>query len=300
MKAGSGIRVSRGVTLTSALWLSLLSALVVTAPVSASPADTAQSVLLADVQLQSQSLAKAVLQIDRANTAAYAQLTQAYAGLNADMKVLLRGGTRGSCKLAAPGKAAMDALRPMQEAMGNLEKAVELIQLNREAQTAVNAAVAKIGATSEALAVPLEAMIEKTDPSGQGYMLKTLGQLNTLRVRINLSAERLRQPELLTPENAFMMGKDANVFGETLEALITGSPALKLGPAQGETKTGAEAIAKVFAPMKDNSNIILQNLQRLVNEKEVVEMAVTGAEVIASTSQKLIKPVSAGQGCGVN
>lgn len=300
MKAGSESRISRGVTLSSALLLSLLSGVVAMAPVSAAPSDAAQAVLLADVQLQSQSLTKAVLQIDRANAAGYAQLTQAYAGLNADMKVLLRGGTRGSCKLAVPGKAALDALRPMQEAMGNLEKAVELIQLNREAQTAVNAAVAKIGAASEALGTPLEAMIEKTDPASQAYMLKTLGQLNLLRVRINLSAERLRQPELLTPENAFMMGKDANVFRETLDGLIAGSPALKLAPAQGETKTSAEAIAKLFAPMMDNSNLILQNLQRLVNEKEVVEMALTSAEIIAGTSQKLTKPVPAGQGCGVN
>lgn len=296
MKASSGVRRWHGIGLCSVF----VAGLVAVAPASASPADDAQAVLMADVQLQSQSLAKAVLLVERANPAGYTQLKQAWAGLNADMKVLLRGGTRGSCKLAAPSVGVLEAFRPMQDAMANLEKVVELIPANREAQAALTAAVAKIASSSDALGTALDAMIEKADPSTQGYLVKTLGQLNMQRVRINLSAERLRQPELLTPENAFTMGKDANVFGETLDGLITGSAALKLGPAEGETKTSAEAMAKTFAVMKDNSNIILQNLQRLVNQKEVVEIALNSAETIASTSQKLAKPIAAGRGCGVN
>jgi hypothetical protein len=276
----------------------MLSALVAGASQASSPAAGAQAALLADVQLQTQSLAKAILLIDRGDMAAWAQLSPARSRLSAELNLLQAGGKLGSCKLPAPKAAAQQALRPMLDAISALDKAAATIESNKAAQNAIVAAVKTISDGSEAMSALLQSLTD--NDAAAPATLKTLVGLDMLRVRMSLSAERMLQSGAPSPEDAFNLGKDANTFGTALKALIADSEAAKPGALNAQSRAKALELAKTFFAMESATSALLQQLQGMIAYKMAVESALASSGQVVAAGQKLAVSAPSGTGCSVN
>lgn len=294
MKIRSGVVALRAVFMLSALMAGASQA----GSQASSPAAGAQAALLADVQLQTQSLAKAILLIDRGDMAAWAQLSPARSRLSTELNLLQAGGKLGSCQLAAPQAAAQQALRPMLDAMSALDKAAATIESNKAAQNAIVAAVKTISDGSEAMSELLQSLTEKDAVAPT--TLKTLAQLDMLRVRMSLSAERMLQSGAPSPEDVFNLGKDANTFGTTLKALIADSEAAKPGALNAQSRAKALELGKSFTAMENATSALLQQMQGMIAYKMAVESALASSGQVVAAGQKLAVSTPAGTGCSVN
>jgi twitching motility protein PilJ len=274
--------------------------LVVASVVVVQRADRAGRQLAATGQslMESQRLAKAVSQALVGQPQAFAEVRQSAQTLGEQVVGLRRGDP--ALGLPSAGGALADQLDPLVPLAERTRRhADELLAQERiltqagSALRAINRHSADLLEMSETIAA---LKLQQAAPSAQ---ILSAGQLVMLTQRIGKSANEFLTQEGVSPEAVFLLGKDLNTFRQLAQALLDGSPELRLTGTQDEvTRERLRLLLQHYDQTRAEASALLDNLQGLVQARQAQAAIVADSEPLRRGLEELQQRLSASSGPG--
>jgi hypothetical protein len=123
--------------------------------------------------------------------------------------------------------------------------------------------------SSQVLKVAQDAVSAEILENAAPTRISAANGMAMLSQRLGKSAAELVTINGLNPDAVFLLGKDTKNFQELLDAMIDGKSELRIKPARtSATKQALAAISKSFTPMKEQAQVVLENLRGLVEARE--------------------------------
>jgi len=247
--------------------------------------------------MQSQRMAKSVSAALVGNPAAFAELRESVDTLTGVVGNLRTG--EGPLA-AAPGavQPALEAVLPLVE---RAEKNGKLVQAREKVLTQVGQALRTINRQSSDLLESAEAVASQSlQLNGSPAEISAVGQLVMLTQRIGKSANELLTAEGVSPEAVFLLGKDLNSFKLITEALINGSPELRLSAAKdAQLRERLATLLKQYEQTRMQASAILGNLQDLVSAREAQSSILADSEALRKGLEQIAEELESSGGAGL-
>jgi twitching motility protein PilJ len=226
--------------------------------------------------MQSQRLAKSVNSALLGNPQSFAELRDASDSLSRDMAALQSGNTEtgvSAVEDTATREIVLKAAPLVERAVAN----ARVVLGQQETLTKVGSALKSINRQSAELLEVSESISSlKLQQNASPTELSASGQLVMLTQRIGKSANEFLSIEGVSPEAVFLLGKDLNSFQDIANGLLKGSSELRLSEAKDpQVRERLDALIKTFGETKNQSGVILSNLQGLVSARQA-QASVTG------------------------
>ena len=235
--------------------------------------------------MQSQRLAKSVSAALVGNPTAFAELRESVTTLSSVVDNLRTG--EGPLA-AAPGSVqpSLEAVTPLVQ---RAEKNGKLVQSQEKVLTQVGQALRAINRQSSDLLESAEAVASQSlQQGGSAAEISAVGQLVMLTQRIGKSANEFLTQDGVSPEAVFLLGKDLNSFKLITEALISGSPELRLaGAKDAQLRERLQTLLKQYEQTRTQASAILGNLQGLVSAREAQSSILADSEPLRKGLEKI-------------
>ena len=212
-----------------------------------------------EMQMLSQRIAKGSQQAVLGNKIAFKQLADAKTKFDTDLKRLT----------SDSGSSAQVILSDLNKQWGKMSKETASILSQQQSLEKLNQSVAAINAANvqmlELSQQVVSLMVQANTPQRD---VSIASDQVMLTQRMAKNANNLLSSDVIDPEVAFLLGKDASSFRDTLNGLIVGSEDLRLTAVKdADIKEKLSELHGVFKTFDANVNDILQNMQNLVNAK---------------------------------
>ena len=170
------------------------------------------------------------------------------------------------------------------------EKAIDLILKQEKKLVELNRSVAAINTNNIQLLELAEQVAGLLTQSGAPLReVSIASQLVMLTQRLAKNANTLLSSDVIDPEVAFLLGKDANTFHDILDGLINGSEDLRLSAVKdADTRDKLDELNEAFKEFSEHSNKILQSMQDLVNSKQAGRSIFVGSDELLEGTRKLV------------
>ena len=246
--------------------------------------------------MHSQRMAKSVSAALVGNPAAFAELRESVATLGGVVTNLRTG--EGELAIApAAVQPTLEALMPLVE---RAEKNGKIVQNQEKILTQVGSALRAINRQSSDLLESAEAVSSQALQIGSSAgEVSAVGQLVMLTQRIGKSANEFLTQEGVSPEAVFLLGKDLNSFKLITEALISGSPELRLNAARDpQLKERLQTLLKQYEQTRTQASAILGNLQGLVSAREAQTAILNDSEPLRKGLEQAAADLERSGGAG--
>jgi len=228
---------------------------------------TAYNFAASQMRMLSQSIAKAAQLSLQGNTQAFKELKESHDSFAELLDRLTNGGQIADVRVPP----SPDIVQPMLQALTleweKTDKNTALVLEQEKNLVALGKSVEIINSKNQAL---LE-LAEQVAALKQANVREAsaANQLVMLTQRLAKNANALLVADAIDPEVAFLLGKDTNIFRETLTALIGGSEQMRLTPTTDpETKARLNELSASFQDYQQAVSTILGGLQKLVLAKQ--------------------------------
>lgn len=238
-----------------------------------------------EMQMLSQRLAKGAQQAVLGNPVAFQQLKESEKEFEKDLARLNKGGGG----LPPSSGEARIVLRRLDDLWKPARKEINLILTQEQTLIMLNRAVAAINASNIQLLELTEQVVALMSQAGVPLReVSIASQQVMLTQRMAKNANALLSSDLIDPEVAFLLGKDANTFHDVLVGLLNGSAELRLAPVKDpDTRDKLVELQEVFKDFQANVNALLQSMQHLVNAKQAGRGIFVGSDRLLEAAQKL-------------
>lgn len=247
--------------------------------------------------MHSQRMAKSVSAALVGNPTAFAELRESVGTLSSVVNNLKTG--EGELAIApAAVQPTLDSLKPMVE---RAEKNGKIVQGQEKVLTQVGEALRAINRQSSDLLESAEAVSSQALQIGASAgEVSAVGQLVMLTQRIGKSANEFLTQEGVSPEAVFLLGKDLNSFKLITEALISGSPELRLNAARDpQLKERLQTLLTQYEQTRTRAKAILDNLQGLVSAREAQTAILADSEPLRKNLEQAASELEKSGGAGV-
>lgn len=285
------------------LFTSLLLALVVLGGVAIFAVNQADKVAqqvrgTGDSLMQSQRLAKSVSQALVGSAQAFPDVRQSADVLARTVRGLKSGDE--SLRLQPVQTELMSDVDKIVPLMERAEKNAATVMAQQKILTQVGSSLRTISRQSSDLLEIAETVsslkLQQNAPTAE---LAAAGQLVMLTQRIGKSANEFLTMEGVSPEAVFLLGKDLNTFKEIGQALLDGSPDLRLAPSKDpQTRERLQELMKLYEQARTQAGAILGNLQGLVSAREAQATIISDSEPLRRAMEDLQGKLSAQTGLG--
>ena len=247
--------------------------------------------------MQSQRLAKSVSQALIGSPEAFPELKESSTALASNV----RGLQSGSATVPALGEAYSAEVGKIVPLMERAEKNAATVLGEQKTLTEVGTALRSVSRQSSDLLEVAETISSlKLQQNAPPAEISAAGQLVMLTQRIGKSASEFLTMEGVSPEAAFLLGKDLNSFKEIGEGLLDGSQELRLAPTRDEqTRERLTALLKMYEETRAQAGGILGNLQGLVSAREAQTAIVAESEPLRKELEGLQDKLSSVSGLGL-
>ena len=247
--------------------------------------------------MQSQRLAKSVSQALIGSPEAFPELKESSTALASNV----RGLQSGSATVPALGEAYSAEVGKIVPLMERAEKNAATVLGEQKTLTEVGTALRSVSRQSSDLLEVAETISSlKLQQNAPPAEISAAGQLVMLTQRIGKSANEFLTMEGVSPEAAFLLGKDLNSFKEIGEGLLDGSQELRLAPTRDEqTRERLTALLKMYEETRAQAGGILGNLQGLVSAREAQTAIVAESEPLRKELEGLRDKLSSVSGLGL-
>ena len=231
------------------------------------------------MQMLSQRIAKGSQQAVLGNKEAFKQLKDGKSKFDANLK-RLTGDSPSSAQVI---------LADLNKQWGKMSKETSAILTQQQSLEKLNQSVASINAANvqmlelsqQVVSLMVQAGIPQRDVSIASDQVM-------LTQRMAKNANNLLSSDVIDPEVAFLLGKDASAFRDTLNGLIVGSEDLRLTAVKdADIKEKLNELSSVFKAFDVNVNDILQNMQNLVNAKAASRAIFDASDPMLVSTEKL-------------
>jgi twitching motility protein PilJ len=246
--------------------------------------------------MHSQRMAKSVSAALVGNPAAFAELRESVGTLASVVNNLRTG--EGELAIApADVRPTLESLTPLVE---RAEKNGKIVQGQEKILTQVGQALRAINRQSSDLLESAEAVSSQALQIGASAgEVSAVGQLVMLTQRIGKSANEFLTQEGVSPEAVFLLGKDLNSFKLITEALISGSPELRLNAARDpQLKERLQTLLKQYEQTRTQASAILGNLQGLVSAREAQTAILNDSEPLRKGLEQAATDLEKSGGAG--
>ncbi len=257
--------------------------------------DSTHAAAVGQALMQSQRLAKASSQALIGDAKAFAEMRESSDVLQRMAMGLVEGNEE--VPRADGGTAAvLEPLRPTIERVKKnsdeiLKQEKTLTQVGRELR-AINKQSAELLESAEAVSAM------KLQMDAPATEISAAGQLVMLTQRIGKSANEFLTADGVSPEAAFLLGRDLNTFRDLTDGMLKGSTELKLAPATNpQLRERLTQLQGLFGKTRENAASILSNLRGLVAARESHTSIVADSEPLRLgflEAQESVKGASGG------
>jgi twitching motility protein PilJ len=257
--------------------------------------DSSQAAAVGQALMQSQRLAKASSQAVLGDAKSFAEMRDSADVLQRTGMGLLDG-NESVPKAEGAVAALLEPLRPTLERVKKNSDAIlgqekTLTQVGRELR-AINKQSAELLESAEAVSA-LKLQLDAPAPE-----ISAAGQLVMLTQRIGKSANEFLTADGVSPEAAFLLGRDLNTFRDISDGMQKGSSEYKLAPAtNAQLKDRLGQLQGLFAKTRENASSILSNLRGLVAAREAHTAIIADSEPLRQSMlevQDAVKNASGG------
>lgn len=248
--------------------------------------------------MQSQRLAKSVSQALVGSPEGFPELKESSAALSSNV----HGLQNGNDNVTALGDAYSAEMGKIVPLVDRAEKNAAAVLAQQKTLTQVGTSLRSVSRQSSDLLEVAETVSSlKLQQNAPAAEISAAGQLVMLTQRIGKSANEFLTMEGVSPEAAFLLGKDLNSFKEIAEGLLNGSQELRLAPAKDEqTRERLTALLKMYEETRTQAGGILGNLQGLVSAREAQTAIVADSEPLRKDLEALQDKLSGASGLGLS
>ncbi len=249
-----------------------------------------------DVLIQSQRLAKSVSQAVIGNPQAFQDVLESQ-GLVATAARGLRDGNDSVKPLDGDLVAALEKVMPLVDRAELNAKTV----LNQKAiLTQINTALRHINRYSSDMLEASEAILASKLQQGAPITeVSAVGQLVMLTQRIGKSSNEFVTTEGVSPEAAFLLGKDLNSFKAIAEGLATGNQELHLSPPRDQAQVDQlNKLLQLYESTRVQASLILGNINGLVAARKAQDVIISDSEPLRFDFQAIQHQLEESSGIG--
>jgi twitching motility protein PilJ len=232
-----------------------------------------------EMQMLSQRIAKGAQLAVLGNKEAFIQLKDSKQRFDVNLQRL----TFDSPSSAQPILAALNKQwsKMSKETASIIGQQQSLEKLNKSVASINGANVQMLELAQQVVSLMVQASIPQRDVSIASDQVM-------LTQRMAKNANNLLSSDVIDAEVAFLLGKDATSFRDTLNGLLVGSEDLRLSAVQDpDIKEKLNELSGVFKDFDANVKDILQNMQNLVNAKQASHDIFEASDPILQNTQKL-------------
>jgi twitching motility protein PilJ len=247
--------------------------------------------------MHSQRIGKATPNATQGNPEAFKQLQESLKEFNANLKVLSSGGDYQGRNIDSPNDALAKTLKEVQKAWGPSKKAAEVILAQKKELTGFGATLQSMKTLTPTLD-DLTSTINtlKVGSQSSPREISSSSQLTMLTQRLARSANDILTPEGVSPETAFLLGKDANTFSNIVDGFLNGSEILRLPVTKDqETRDRLTELQTTFADYQKLVSAVLQNWPKFIEAKNAEQLVFADNEQLKQSLTKLQKQYRAEQ-----
>ncbi len=215
---------------------------------------------------QSQRLAKSLSQALVGNAVAFGEVKDSITLLAHDVRAL----KNGESDIAAAPTGLQDQVDKILPLIDRAEKASATVLGQQKTLTQVGQALRTINRQSADLLEIAETVSSlKLQSGASAAELSAVGQLVMLTQRIGKSANEFLTNEGVSAEAVFLLGKDLNAFRDIAQAVLNGSPELRLpGTRDTQQREKLQQLLTQYEQTRSEASAILGNLKGLVAARE--------------------------------
>lgn len=256
-----------------------------------------QTQIASDALMHSQRIGKAAPNAIQGNLEAFKQLADSRKEFNKDLKVLSEGGDYQGREIAPPSKEMAVILKEARTVWTSSDKAAATILELKGELTGFGQTLEKMKALTPTLQELSEQISTlKVQGGATPREISAAGQLVMLTQRLGKSANEFVTSEGVSPETAFLLGKDASTFRDIIDGFLNGSEVLRLTASKDqESRDKLAELQVAFGEYHKHVSQILGALQKFISAKQSEQLIFSENENLKQTLTKLQKAYRAQQ-----
>lgn len=242
-----------------------------------------------EMRMLSQRLAKASSLALQGNTAAFKQLRDSHNQFETNLERLTKGGELAGTTVPPSPDDVQPQLQALTKTWSETNKdAVQLLDMETNL-VALSKDVASITDKNPEMLALSEQVAALKLQSGAGVReIAAANQMVMLTQRIAKNASSLLVGDEISPEIAFLLGKDTNTFRELLNALQKGNEGLRIsGTSDPDTKRKLGDLEASFKEYQGAVGGILGSMQRLTLAKRAGSAIFRNSEGLLESTDNL-------------
>ncbi|MEN9372993.1 MAG: hypothetical protein RIR79_545 [Pseudomonadota bacterium] len=249
-----------------------------------------------EVLIQSQRLAKSVSQAVIGNPQAFQDVMESQ-GLVVTAARGLRDGNDSVKSLDGDLLTALEKVLPLVD---RAEAHAKIVLDQKAILTQINTSLRFINRySSDMLEVSEAVLAMKLQRNAAIPEVSAVGQLVMLTQRIGKSSNEFITTEGVSPEAAFLLGKDLNSFKEIAVGLLSGNPEFHLAPAQDQAMVDQlNNLLNLYEKTRVQAGSILGNINGLVSARKSQDVIIADSEPLRFDFQAIQRQLEDSSGIG--
>ena len=250
-----------------------------------------------EMQMLSQRLARGTALAAQGQAAAFPALKDSRERFKTDLDALQNGGSvRGVSLDAQSDEAVSKILQDIKGRWDGIDVNAGRVLENQQSLTTLAKGLESINQENSGILELAQQAAQQVGQSGGSLReIEYTNQLAVLSQRIAKNANALASSEIIEPDVAFLLGKDAGTFRDIVTGLLKGSDALRLtGVKNEEARATLTELQKRFATYDQGVGAILQNMNRLVAAKQAARGINNESEALLTDTTRLAAQFESG------
>ena len=249
-----------------------------------------------EMRMLSQRLAKASSLALQGNTSAFKQLRDSHNQFVRSLELLTDGGELAGTSVPPSPASVRPQLEKLtstwsvtnQDAVQLLDMETNLVSLSKDVSSIT-------GSNSQLLELSEQVASLRLQSGGGAREIAAANQMVMLTQRIAKNASSLLVGDDISPEIAFLLGKDTNTFRDLLNAQLKGSEPLRIAvTTDTETRRKLGELENNFREYQFSVNRILGSMQRLIVAKRAGSEIFSGSEELLDATGTLAQAYQQG------
>ncbi len=251
-----------------------------------------------EMRMLSQRLAKASNLALQGNTSAFKQLLESRSRLGLNLERLSKGGQLFDQTVPPSPDSVQPQLKALSDTWEKTDKNAKLLLEAQGTLVLLGTEASSISEKNEQLLELSEQVAAlKLQTSSGVNEIAAANQMAMLTQRIAKNANSLLVGDQVSPEIAFLLGKDTYTFSALLAALTKGDAVRRIpATTDAETKLKLREVAITFEEYQDSVSLIMRNLQELLLAKQAGSKIFRDSEELLDMTDKLAKGFQQGVG----
>lgn len=247
------------------------------------------ALLVSDAMMHSQRIAKAAPHMLAGEVEGFSMLQESSKALESDLKILTRGGDYHGMNIAAPDGEALALVNEVRKAANSSltsAKTIMALKVDLIELSSTHRKMKALTPTLEELTTQISTL--KIQGGATPREISSASQLSMLTQRLARSANEISTVGGVSPETSFLLGKDANTFGNIIDGFLNGSEKLRLPATRDqETRDRLSELQAVFGDYQKLTSQILMSLQKLIAARQAEQQIWQDSEPLTAALLKL-------------